>query len=34
VPIDHRIGGEDGRFDFEEAAGVEKLSQPTEQLRP
>ena len=34
VPIDHRIGREDRRFDFQEAAGVEELPQPAEQVGP
>ena len=34
MPIDHRIGREDGRFDFEKAASVEKLPQPPEQVGP
>ena len=33
MPIDDRIGREDRRFDFEEAARIEKLSQPMEHRR-
>ena len=33
MPVDDRVGGEDRRFDFEEAARVEELPQATEHRR-
>jgi hypothetical protein len=34
VPIDHRIGREDGRFDFKKSPIVEKMPQSPQQIGP